>query len=68
MQVRGIIVKTHFPIPLTIIPLTLPWTRPAFNPDISFFARSANNPEPRLAAGFALAMALKADSKSALRT
>jgi hypothetical protein len=53
---------------LTIIPLTLPWTRPAFNPDISFFAHSANNPERRLAAGFALAMALKADSKSALRT
>jgi hypothetical protein len=31
------------------------------NPDISFFALSANNPERRLAVGFALPMALKAD-------
>jgi hypothetical protein len=31
------------------------------DPDISYVARNANNPERRLAAGFAVAMTLKAD-------
>jgi len=37
-------------------------------PDISFPAGKACNPERRLAVGFGIAITLKADSKSALRT